>query len=312
MDFAIETRALNKSFGKLKAIDDLYLAVPAGSIFGLIGPNGAGKSTLIQILVGIILPDSGEGFILGRNIREKDGSIRNRVGYVPDVPVMYPSFSVAEMYRLGSKLYPFWDWERCKQLQKSFHLPEGQRLCNLSRGEKVQVALVMALAMRPRLLLLDEPTAGLDPVVRRSFLQAIIEEAASNGTTVFYSSHNLKDLEQRVDHIAALNQGRIMFSHSLDELKESVHRLQLIFAGEPPVDEIKSLPGLVDWESMGRVVIITITGHIDYICSQLAALNPELVKEQNLDLESIFVAFMKAEGYCFGSEGLGATSEVMK
>jgi ABC-2 type transport system ATP-binding protein len=299
MNLAIETRALSKSFDGLPAVDKLYLAVPAGSIFGLIGPNGAGKSTLIQMLTGIIRPDSGDGFILGQSIRKRDGSIRNRVGYVSDVPVMYPGFTVAEMYRLGSKLYPFWDWDRCLELHQNFHLPENQRIRNLSRGQKVQVALVMALALRPQLLLLDEPTAGLDPVVRRAFLQAIIEEVAGQGTTVFYSSHNLNDLEQSADHIAAIYRGRMLFSHTLDELKESVHRLQLIFTGEPPEDVIKSLPGLVDFHRSGRVITIIITGHLDSMSSRLVELEPELVKELNLDLESIFVAFMKAQGYGF-------------
>ena len=299
MEQAIETKALSKSFDGLPAVDKLYLSVPVGSIFGLIGPNGAGKSTLIQMLTGIIRPDSGDGFILGQSIRKRDGSIRNRVGYVPDVPVMYPGFTVTEMYRLGSKLYPFWDWERCRDLHQGFQLPEGQRIRNLSRGQKVQVALVMALALRPQLLLLDEPTAGLDPVVRRAFLQTIIEEVASQGTTVFYSSHNLNDLEQTADHIATIYRGRILFSHTLDELKELVHRLQIIFTGEPPEDVIKSLPGLVDYHQSGRVITITITGHLDSISPRLVELEPELVKELNLDLENIFVAFMKAQGYGF-------------
>ena len=302
MDLAIETRALNKSFDSFKAIDELYLKVPAGSIFGLIGPNGAGKTTLIQMLTGIIRPDSGEAFILGHSIRERDGSIRNRVGYVPDVPVMYPNFTVAEMYRLGSKLYPFWDWERCRELQRGFRLLESQRIRNLSRGQKVQVALVMALALRPKLLLLDEPTAGLDPVVRRAFLQAIIEEVADQGTTVFYSSHNLNDLEQSADHIAAIFRGQMLFSHSLDRLKRSVHRLQLIFAKDTPVDKIRELSGLVDWQSSGRVVMITITGELNTINPRLAVLEPELIKELNLDLEGIFIAFMKSKGYYYGSE----------
>jgi ABC-2 type transport system ATP-binding protein len=309
MDLAIETQALSKSFDGVKAIDELYLAVPAGSIFGLIGPNGAGKSTLIQMLTGIIRPDSGEGFILGQSIREKNGSIRNRVGYVPDVPVMYPGFTVAEMYRLGNKLYPFWDWERCRELHQGFHLAEGQRIRNLSRGQKVRVALVMALALRPHLLLLDEPTAGLDPVVRRAFLQTIIEEVAGQGTTVFYSSHNLSDLEQSADHIATLYRGRMLFSRTLDELKESVHRLQLIFSGEPPEDAVRSLPGIVEWQKSGRVMTITVTGHLDSICPGLALLEPELVKELNLDLESIFIAFMRSEGYYLGSEKWEVGSE---
>lgn len=299
MDYAIQTNALNKSFNGIKAIEGLNLTVTAGSIFGLIGPNGAGKSTLIQMLIGIIRPDSGEAFILGRSIREKDGSIRNQVGYVPDVPIMYPSFTVAEMYRLGSKLYPSWDGERCRKLHCSFNLPAERRIRNLSRGQKVQVSLVMALALRPRLLLLDEPTAGLDPVVRRAFLHTIIEEAASRGTTIFYSSHNLNDLEQSADHIAVLNRGRLLFSRALDELKESMHHLQLAFKVEPPVEVIQSLPGLIDCQYSGKLADIIISGERDAIYAQLTALKPDMIKEMDFDLESMFVELMKVEGYGF-------------
>ena len=299
MDLAIETRDLNKSFDNFKAINELYLTVPAGSIFGLIGPNGAGKTTLIQMLTGIIRPDSGDAFILGCSIRTRDGSIRERVGYVPDVPVIYPGFTVAEMYRLGSKLYPGWDGEHCRELHQAFNLPAGQRIRHLSRGQKVQVSLVMALALRPRLLLLDEPTAGLDPVVRRAFLHTIIEEVADRGTTVFYSTHNLNDLDQSADHIAALNQGRLVFNRSLEELKGSIHRLQLVFTGEPPAEAIQSLPGLLNWQCKGRVATITITGDQTAIYSVLAALEPEQWEEMDLDLESIFVDLMRAEGYGF-------------
>ncbi len=300
MNLAIETRALYKSFDGFKAVDGLNLAVSAGSVFGLIGPNGAGKTTLIQMLVGIIRPDRGEAFILGRSIKEKDGGIRDQVGYVPDVPLMYPGFTVAEMYRLGSKLYPCWDQGRCHELHRAFSLPAGQRIHSLSRGQKVQVSLVMALALRPRLLLLDEPTAGLDPVVRRAFLHTIIEEAASRGTTIFYSTHNLNDLEQSADHIAAVYQGRLLFSRSLDELKESMHRLQLVFGGEPPGEAIASLPGLLNWQSSGKVATITIIGERDGIYPRLSALGAEMIKEMDFDLESMFVELMKAEGYGFG------------
>jgi ABC-2 type transport system ATP-binding protein len=299
MDYAIESKGLYKWFDGFKAIDGLDIAVPAGSIFGLIGPNGAGKTTLMQILTGIIHPDKGEAFILGRSIREKDGSIRNRVGYVPDLPVMYPGFTVAEMYRLGSKLYPGWDQGQCRELHRAFGLPDHQRIRSLSRGQKVQVSLVMALAIRPRLLLLDEPTAGLDPVVRRAFLRTVIDEAASRGTTVFYSTHNLNDLEQSADHIAAIHQGRLLFSRSLDELKQSMHRLQLVFGGEPPGNEISSLPGLLSWQSSGRVTTLTITGERDSVYSRLAVLGAEMIIEVDFDLESMFVELMKAEGYGF-------------
>lgn len=300
MDLAIETKGLYKSYDTFEAISNLNLSVPAGSIFGLVGPNGAGKSTLIQMLMGIIRPDQGDAFILGRSIREKDGRIRDQVGYVPDMPVMYPSFTVSQMYHLGSKLYSGWDKARCQQLHRNFGLPDHRRIRHLSRGEKVQVALVMALSLRPRLLLLDEPTAGLDPVVRRSFLQTIIEEVAEQGTTVFYSTHNLNDLEQSADHIAALYRGSLLFSHPLDDLKESMHRLQLVFETEAPEKEILSLPGLIDLQSHGRVVAVTARGDVDQLTRQISALEPTQVKTLDLGLEDIFIALMKEQGYAYG------------
>jgi ABC-2 type transport system ATP-binding protein len=295
---ALETRGLYKSYDGFTAIDNLNLAVPEGSIFGLIGPNGAGKSTLIRMLTGIIHPDKGDAFILGRSIREKDGSIRNQVGYVPDVPVMYPSFSVDAMYQFACRLYPGWDKYRCRQLRDSFNLPGRRLMRQLSRGEKVQVNLVIALSLRPRLLLLDEPTAGLDPVVRRAFMHTIIEEVAQQGTTVFYSTHNLNDLEESADHIAALYQGGLLFTRSLDELKESFHRLQIIFEGEPPGD-IRSLPGVIDCQRAGHAVTIIARSTIDELKTAISTFKPVLVKELDLGLEDIFIALMKERGYSY-------------
>lgn len=204
MEEAIETRELYKSYQGQPVLQGVSLAVPAGSVFGLIGPNGAGKSTLMKILTGISRADRGEAFLLGRSLQSRKGDVRARIAYVPDVPILYPSFSAAAMYHLASRLYPGWDWDRCRALHRRFALPDGQRIRNLSRGQAVQVSLVLSLAVRPYLLLLDEPTAGLDPVVRRAFLQTIMDEVAERRTTVFYSTHNLNDLEQSADHIASL------------------------------------------------------------------------------------------------------------
>lgn len=306
MDLAIETRNLFKSYERVIAIRDLSLVVPEGSIFGLVGPNGAGKSTLIQMLTGIVRPDKGNSFILGRSIREKSGSIRQRVGYVPDVPVMYPSFSVGDMFRLGRRLYEGWDEEHCRELSRAFDLPTGQLVRHLSRGQKVQVALVLALSLRPRLLLLDEPTAGLDPVIRRGFLQSVIEEVAERGTTVFYSTHNLIDLEQSADHISALYRGGLLFSRSLDELKESIHRLQVVFEGPFSEERIKSVPGLIDFQHKGRIFTLTINGELGTVEQELHQLAPALVERVDLSLEDMFIALMKACGYSYGmNQGTG-------
>lgn len=304
---AVEIHSLYKFYDDVRAIEDLSLAVSEGSIFGLVGPNGAGKSTLIQMLIGIVRPDRGEINLLGRNIRDRGGSIRQKVGYVPDVPVMYPSFTMEEMFGLGSRLYESWDWNRCRELVRSFELPLDQRVRNLSRGQKVQGALVMALSIRPRLLILDEPTAGLDPVIRRGFLHSIIEEAADSGCTVFYSTHNLSDLEQSADHIAALFRGRLLFSHPLDELKESFHRLRVVFEGEVPLDWIKTIPGLIDLQAKGRVCTLTVNGDLDMVEQKLRGLTPVLLERVDLSLEDMFIGFMKGMGYSFdinrGSRG---------
>ena len=302
MDWAIETCNLFKSYDRIKAITDLTLTVPEGSVFGLIGPNGAGKSTLIRMLTGIVRPDQGDAFILGRSIKEKTGSIRQRVGYVPDVPTLYPSFSVADMFRLGCRLYEGWDERRCYELKRVFGLPTGQLVRNLSRSQKVQLALVMALSLRPRLLILDEPTAGLDPVIRRGFLQSVIEEVAERGTTVFYSTHNLNDLEQSADHIAALHQGNLLFSRSLDELKESIHRLQVMFARPQTEENLKTIPGLIDCQHKGRIFTLTVSGELDAIKNQPVLRAASLVEKVDLSLEEMFVALMKAHGYSFAPD----------
>ncbi|MDD2585784.1 MAG: ABC transporter ATP-binding protein [Syntrophomonadaceae bacterium] len=299
MEPAIQIQELSKAFDDNQVIDKLSLQVPQGSIFGLVGPNGAGKSTLMQILMGIIHPDSGDAFILGKSIKEKTGNIRKQVAYVPDVPIMYPSFTVQDMFLLGSKLYPNWDRKRCQELNDAFALPLTKRIRSLSRGMQVRTALVMALALRPRLIILDEPTAVLDPVARHGFLQAIINEVAAAETTIFYSTHNLSDLEQAADHIAALNHGKLLFTHAIDELKESIHRLQVVFADSQLPVEIALLPGIIARQSSGKIHTLTITGSLDEIKNQIKIFNPVLLEPVNLNLEDIFITIMKQQGYTF-------------
>jgi len=295
----METQGLCKSYEGKEVLKELSLSVPACSIFGLIGPNGAGKSTLMKILTGISRPGRGDAFLLGRSIREKSGSIRARVGYVPDVPVLYPSFSIAEMYKLASRLYPDWDWERCRQLQHHYNLPEGQRIRNLSRGQAVQVCLILALSIRPSLILLDEPTAGLDPVVRRAFMQTIIDEVAERGTTIFYSTHNLNDLEQSADNVASLWQGELLFSSSLDHLKESLGRICVVLEGGAGEEMLASLPGLIDLQRNGRALTLTIRGETSIVCQELQVLKPLLMEQLDLSLEEIFLILMKERGYSY-------------
>jgi|LSQX01.2.fsa_nt_gb ABC-2 type transport system ATP-binding protein len=296
----IDMYKLTKSYEGLMALKEISMSIPQGSIFGLIGPNGAGKSTLLQILAGILLPDSGYANILGKNIRDLGPQIRQELGYVPDVPHLYPSFTVNEMFTLGRKLYKNWDESKCRSLCDYFEIPAGKRVRNLSRGLKVRVALVLALSIRPRVLILDEPTAGLDPVARRAFLKTIIDEAAGQGTSILYSSHNLNDLEQTADHIGVIKQGELLFTSALDELKDSVHKTQVFFSPDHgSARALKALPGVIQVVQQGKAYIITASGDRQAFREALWALDPALLEPINLSLEDVFITYMKQEGYSY-------------
>ncbi|MGI6412390.1 MAG: ATP-binding cassette domain-containing protein [Syntrophomonadaceae bacterium] len=297
---AIDICKLTKSYEEIIAVHEISMSIPRGSIFGLIGPNGAGKSTLLQTLVGILLPDSGDVRILGKSIREFGPQVRQQVGYVPDIPHLYPFFTVNGMFTLGRKLYKNWDERKCRSLCDYFKIPTRKRVRNLSRGMKVRVALVLALSIRPEVLILDEPTAGLDPVARRAFLKAIIDEAAEEGTTILYSSHNLNDLEQTADHIGVINQGRLLFTSPLDELKNSIHKTQILFSTDNiPAAALKSLPGVIEVTQQGKAYVITASGDRQAFRDALSALAPAIVEPINLSLEDVFITYMKKEGYSY-------------
>ncbi|HWP96634.1 MAG TPA: ABC transporter ATP-binding protein [Syntrophomonadaceae bacterium] len=298
LDLAININDISKSFDGLTALDHITMQVPYGCVCGLVGPNGAGKSTLIKICMDILRPDHGEVELLGENPRWKN-RVRERVGYVSDIPGMYPNFKCEEMFQLGSKLYPHWDSERCRDLSSAFEIPATRSVHALSRGMKVRMALVMALAIRPRLLLLDEPTAGLDPLFRREFLQVVMDEVAGNGTTVFYSTHNLADLERAADYVGCLNNGRLLFHHPLDEMKGSLHRVQMMVDDEQVLMIQNRLPDILDAQRNGRLYSITIEGNwpeIEAVLNNLGSFYPEKV---NLSLEEAFVSLMRKDGYNF-------------
>ncbi len=294
-ELAIETRHLYKTFQNTNALENVSLSVPTGSVFGLIGANGAGKSTLIQILLGIIRPSSGRCCILNHQINQDSFRIREKVAFVPDIPIFYSRFTVKQMYELSKRLYPDWDQKRCIELHKSLDMPLRKRVGTLSRGQKVRLALVIALSIRPQLLILDEPTAGLDPLARRQFLKMVSDEAATNNTTMFYSTHNLNDLEQTANHIAALDYGRLIFSSSLNELKTSLSSFQIIFNGEFP-PELIQIEEIVDIETSGRLHTVIVSGDATTVVASIRDFNPILLEPMEMSLEDIFIAFIKNKG----------------
>ena len=221
---AVQTAGLGKRYGSKWALRDCTLEIPAGSVTALVGPNGAGKTTLLQLAVGLSAPSTGRVLVLGRSPRDDTQSLLPRVGFVAQDHPLHRGFTVQETLKLGRKLNPGWDEESALARIDSLGLPLGQKVGRLSGGQQAQVALTLALAKRPELLLLDEPVASLDPLARREFLATVMEVVEETGITVVLSSHIVADLERVCDHLVILAQARTQLAGPIDEILAS-HRL---------------------------------------------------------------------------------------
>jgi ABC-2 type transport system ATP-binding protein len=220
----LQARGLGKRYGRRQALRDCSLEVPAGHVAGLVGPNGAGKSTLLQLAVGLLTPTSGEITVLGG--RPGDGPEQlGRVGFVAQDTPTYSSLSIRDHLRLGARLNPTWDAALATSRIDQIGLDPAQKAGQLSGGQRAQLALTLALAKRPELLLLDEPVAGLDPLARREFLQALMTAVAEHGVSVLLSSHLVADLERVCDFLVVLTAGQVQVTGEVDHLLATHHRL---------------------------------------------------------------------------------------
>ncbi|MBV8256726.1 MAG: ABC transporter ATP-binding protein [Actinobacteria bacterium] len=221
---ALETHGLGRRYGSKWALRDCTLEIPRGSVTALVGPNGAGKTTLLRLAVGLARPSAGTVRVLGLEPRADAAELLPRIGFVAQEHPLFGSFTVAEMLRTGSKLNPTWDDEAARRRIAELDLPLDQKVKSLSGGQRAQVALTLALAKRPELLLLDEPVASLDPLARLEFLQSVLEVVSDGELTVVLSSHIVADLERVCDHLVILSVGRTQLAGSIEEILAS-HRL---------------------------------------------------------------------------------------
>jgi ABC-2 type transport system ATP-binding protein len=215
---AVETRALGCRYARVWALRDCSLSVPAGSVTALVGPNGAGKTTLLHLLVGLRAASAGDVRVLGWSPRERPLIVLPRVGFVAQDHPLYRRFSLADMLTMGRKLNPSWDDVLAHERLRRLGLALDRRIGALSGGQQAQVALTLALAKRPELLVLDEPTAALDPLARREFLQSLMEAVADGGLTIVLSSHILADLERVCDHHVLLRSGGVQLCGPIEEI----------------------------------------------------------------------------------------------
>jgi len=270
-------------------VDALSLAVPRGSVFAFLGRNGAGKTTTIRMLLNLLDKTAGSARVLGLDSVKQAPAIKKRIGVVADGQEMYDWMTVRESIWFCKGFYPDWDDAFAAELQAKLELHDSAKVRALSRGQKAKLALLLAMAYRPELLILDEPTSGLDVVVRRNFLEGIIELVQEEGRTVFFSSHIVHEVERVADWVGILDQGRLVYCAPLEELKRSVRRLLLTFAA--PQTAI-TLPNILSAEYAGRQVTLVVRDFNDATLASAQALHPTQLAVDELSLEDIFVALV--------------------
>ncbi|HOF86801.1 MAG TPA: ABC transporter ATP-binding protein [Armatimonadota bacterium] len=287
--YAIETRALTRRFGKKTVVDHLTLRVPRGSIFAFLGRNGAGKTTTIRLLLDLLDRTSGAASLLGLDCVTGAREIRRRTGYVAQDEGLYDWMTVERMIWFCRGFYPTWDDALAADLRRQLDLPGSQRIRALSRGKQAQLALLLAMAFHPELLILDEPTAGLDVVVRREFLEGVIELAQEEGRTIFFSSHLVHEVERVADWVGIMEEGRLLSCAPLEEVKAGVRRIVCTFPASPPPP---ALPGLLHTEVEGKTLLCTVRDFGEATLAAARALHPATLAVEDLSLEDIFVALV--------------------
>jgi ABC-2 type transport system ATP-binding protein len=273
----ILTHNLTKSYGELAAVRELNLSVEPNSITAFLGKNGAGKSTTIKILLGMVRPSSGEGTVLGKRITnaEENRAMRQKVAYVAEDKPLYGYMTVEQTMRFASSFYTDWHADSARRLLNEYKLPPQRKIKTLSKGMRTKLALLLAFARRPELLILDEPSEGLDPVGIENLLQILVARAAE-GVTIFFSSHQIAEVERVADHVCILDNGRLLVDAPLDQLRQCYRRIDLVFTTTPPESEFR-ITGVEKIQTQG------------YQMSVFASRNAEAVIERARNLEAVSV-----------------------
>lgn len=295
MEWAIRLKGLRKTFGDNVAVDDLSLEIPSGSIFGFLGPNGAGKTTTIKTMLGLLHPNSGDGEILGLDMVRDSVAIREKIGYVAEVQNLYGHMTVEGILEFCRSFYPHWNKGIANKYLDFFSLPRKEKVRNLSKGMKTQLALVVAMAPEPELLILDEPTSGLDTINRQEFLRIVLEELSVQGRTVFFSSHLLHDVERVADKVAIINNGRLIDVHDVDELKTAVKKIRVVYQREPAADFFHH-PGIVNIDKEGSAYLLSVKSNLSDILMHLKKVPYFTLDIIDRNLEDIFIEKVRGDG----------------
>ena len=291
---AVVLNGISRRYGKRVALDALDLQVEQGSVHALLGPNGSGKTTTIRILLGFIRPDSGQGSVLGFPLGHSfpPVDLKTRIGYVPEHSSLYESMTAREILAFARALNRRWDPKAEKRYADLFSLPMDVKVRQMSTGVRAQLALTLGMCARPELLVLDEPTRGLDAAQRFRYLQALIEDCIEDGRTVLLSSHDLYQMERIADHVTILRTGKAAVSGTLDQIKESEKRVRV--AGDASEASLVSLTGVRKATRDSGGLLLHVSGDIEAF-KAAARGTPGVTGLQVMDqsLEEIFLSYVE-------------------
>jgi ABC-type multidrug transport system ATPase subunit len=284
----IAISGLTRRFGTKLALDNVSLEITRGQVFGLVGANGAGKTTLINHVLGLYKPACGSVRVFGLDPVADPPGVLGRIGFLSEDRDLPMWMRVEELMRYSRAFYPKWDTDYAESLREQFQLDPRAKIKHLSRGELAKAGLLLALAHRPELLVLDEPSSGLDPIVRREMLEAIVRTVADEGRTVFFSSHLLDEIERVSDQVAMMAHGRIVLRGQLAEILESHHRLTLRF-GQPQT-KAPTLKGALSVAGTGLEWTVVCNGALGELTAAAESLGARIVSQEIASLDEIFLA----------------------
>lgn len=294
MNSVVSLKKVTKRYRRQLALDNVSLEVPPGVVVALLGENGAGKTTTLRVLLGLVEADSGEAEVLKLDSRTQGEEIRRRVGYVPERPILYEWMTIAEIGWFAAGFYPSGYLQKFRELVQHFELPADRKVKELSKGMRAKLALALGMAHEPELLILDEPTSGLDPLVRREFLESMVDVAAA-GRTVLLSSHQIGEVERVADIIAILKQGKLVAIERLDDLKNHTRELTLTLTNGAPY--LSDVPGEVisgrGHDRQWRLLVKHLDESRLETFRSLAQVRDVEVRTPNL--EEIFLGYMRTD-----------------
>ncbi len=290
-DQAIWTEGLKKSYKGLHAVNGLDLRVPRGAVYGFLGRNGAGKTTTIRTLLGLARATAGAARVLGMDIDRHRLAILERTAFVGEHKILYDNFTALDMVRFTSAFYPQWSHEMVERCARQLEVPMRQRFAKLSKGNRAKVWLLLALAQNAELLILDEPTTGLDPVANDAFLKLLVEDHAAHSRTVFFSSHNLAEIEHVADWVGILDRGRMLLEARLEDIRE--HFRLVIAAG-------RGLPAAVSEHiaavaQSGEFTRYVVTRDAEAFASRLRQQGAAVTEVSPLSLREVFLELLRKE-----------------